>query len=102
MGGFGTWSTTSAYPDLFAAAIPICGGGDPGKADKIKDLPIWVFHGDADTVVKIEKSQVMVDALKKRKSKVKFTIYPGVGHDSWSKTYNNPEIYDWLLEHKRK
>ena len=102
MGGFGTWNLLAEYPGKFAAAIPICGGGDPAKVEKMKDTPIWVFHGAKDTAVSISKSEAMVDALKKISDKVKFTMYPEAGHDSWTETYNNPEVYKWLLEQKLK
>ena len=101
MGGYGTWAWAAKRPNVFAAAVPICGGGNPADASKYDKLPIWVFHGDKDTAVKIEKSQVMVDAIKKSGGNVKFTIYPGVGHDSWTKTYDNPELYKWLLSHTK-
>ncbi len=102
MGGFGSWGLITSFPDKFAAAVPVCGGGNPGATKKIKDLPIWVFHGDADNVVPVDRSRVMVEALKKHGSKVKYTEYPGVNHDSWTKTYNNQEVYDWLFEQKKK
>ena len=103
MGGFGTWKMTAEQPKRFAAAIPICGGGDPKTAEKLVDLPIWVFHGDKDTAVKLEQSEKMVNAIKEAGGKsVKLTVYPGVGHDSWTETYNNKEVYEWLLSHKRK
>lgn len=102
MGGFGTWALAAATPDRFAAIIPICGGGNPGTAAKLKDLPIWVFHGGKDTVVPPERSEVMVNALKKAGAeKVKYTLYPEAGHDSWTKTYANPEVWSWLLQQKR-
>jgi len=101
MGGFGTWALAAAKPDRFAAIVPICGGGNPADADKLKGIPIWVFHGAEDKTVKLENSTKMVDALKAVGSDVKFTIYPGVGHDSWTETYANPELYDWLFAQKR-
>lgn len=101
MGGFGSWSLAAHAPDRLAAIAPICGGGDPATAEKIAKLPIWVFHGGKDNAVPIERSQAMVDALKKLGSDVKFTIYPDAGHDSWTATYNNPEFFAWLLEQKR-
>lgn len=101
MGGFGSWAMLAEFPDLFAAAIPICGGGDPNTAEKFKHVPIWVFHGDEDTAVPLRLSQEMVDALKKAGSDVKFTIYKGVGHDSWTATYDNEDVYKWLLEKKK-
>jgi len=101
MGGYGTWMLAAAQPDRFAAIVPICGGGNPADADKLKGIPIWVFHGAEDKTVKLENSTKMVDALKAVGSDVKFTIYPGVGHDSWTETYANPELYDWLFAQKR-
>ncbi len=100
MGGFGTWSLAAAYPAKFAAIAPICGGGNPGDAPKIKDLPIWVFHGAKDTAVPLKRSADMVEALKEAGSKsVEFTVYPEAGHDSWTETYDNPELYTWFLKH---
>lgn len=101
MGGYGTWAWAAKRADVFAAAAPICGGGNPADASKYGKLPIWVFHGDKDKAVKIEKSQAMVDAIKKVGGNVKFTIYPGVGHDSWTATYNNADLYKWFLSHSK-
>jgi predicted peptidase len=102
MGGFGTWRLAMAYPDRFAALAPVCGGGDPDQAHLVAHLPTWVFHGAKDDVVSIENSKKMVAALKKAGCDVKFTIYPDAGHDSWTETYNNPELYDWFLDHSIK
>ncbi|MGQ1909687.1 prolyl oligopeptidase family serine peptidase [Marinifilum sp. RC60d5] len=102
MGGFGTWGSIVAKPNLFAAAAPICGGGNPNKLEAVKSMPIWVFHGAKDNVVPIIRSQEMVDRLKKLGSKVKFTIYPKADHNSWTITYANPELYKWFLSHKKK
>ncbi len=101
LGGFGAWTLALAYPDRFAAIAPICGGGDPEKAERIKHLPVWVFHGAKDAVVSIEQSQVMVDALERVGGNIKFTVYPDAGHDVWTETYNNPELYEWFLKHHR-
>jgi len=101
MGGFGTWSLIAKSPELFAAAAPICGGGDEKQAEKLVKLPIWVFHGDADNVVKPELSRKMVAAIEKAGGKPKYTEYPGMGHDSWTKTYADPEFMKWLFEQKR-
>jgi len=101
MGGFGSWGLITSFPNKFAAAIPICGGGNPGLTQKIKNLPIWAFHGDADDVVPVDRSRSMVEALKKHGSDVKYTEYPGVNHNSWSKTYDNQEVYDWLFKQKK-
>ena len=102
MGGFGTWGSIVAKPDLFAAAVPICGGGNPAKLEAVKSLPIWVFHGAKDKVVPIIRSEEMVNKLKELGSNVKFTVYPEAGHDSWTKTYANPKLYEWFLSHQKK
>jgi predicted peptidase len=103
MGGYGTWSLAMAYPEKFAAIAPICGGGNPAEARKIRDLPVWVFHGAKDTGVPPVRSEEMVQALKEAGAKqVKYTLYPDAGHDSWTETYNNPDVYEWLLSHKRE
>lgn len=102
MGGYGTWALAAAQPKRFAAIAPICGGGDPKRAYLIKDIPMWVFHGDKDSVVPLAQSQDMVNAVKAAGGKPKFTVYPGVEHDSWTVTYNNDEFWKWLLEQIRK
>ena len=102
MGGYGTWSLATVYPNKFAAIAPICGGGDPSKACVLKDIPVWVFHGAKDETVKLKASEDMVKALKDCEGNVQFTVYPEAGHDSWTETYNNPELYEWFLKHKRK
>jgi predicted peptidase len=101
MGGFGTWETASRFPDRFAAIAPICGGGDPRRVRTLKDMPTWVFHGDKDPTVPVQRSIEMVEALKQIGNEAKFTRYPEAGHDSWTETYNNPKLYEWFLEHKR-
>jgi predicted peptidase len=102
MGGFGTWALASTYPERFAAIIPICGGGNPANASKLKELPIWVFHGAKDETVPPSRSEDMVKALKSAGAeRVKFTLYPNAKHDSWTVTYNNAEVWDWLLKQKR-
>jgi predicted peptidase len=102
MGGFGTWSLATKYPDRWAAIVPICGRGDPKQAEKIKDLPCWCFHGDADPVVKVEGSRAMIKALKAAGGKPKYDEYPGVGHNSWDRAYGNEELYKWFLAQKLK
>jgi predicted peptidase len=101
MGGFGTWDLAYAHPELFAAIVPICGGAYPYMAEKMKDIPAWVFHGAKDNIVPLIRSQEMVDALKKEGGNVKFTVYPDAGHDSWTETYHNPDLYKWLLEQSK-
>jgi predicted peptidase len=102
MGGFGTWALAAAYPNRFAALVPICGGGNTADAKKLVNIPIWVFHGAKDNVVPPSRSENMVKALKEAGAKnLKFTLYPDANHDSWTETYNNAEMWDWLLQQKR-
>ena len=82
MGGDGTWDAIARYPGFFAAAAPICGGGDPKTVDKFKSLPIWCFHGAKDPVVKVIRSREMIEALQKVGSNAKYTEYPEAQHDS--------------------
>ncbi len=102
MGGFATWEMLVYYPDIFAAAIPVCGGGHPFRADTFEHVPIWAFHGAKDDVVPVEYSKMMEKALKVLEADFTLTIYPEADHDAWTKTYNNPEIYEWLLQHALK
>lgn len=101
MGGEGTWKLIMAEPDRFAAAAPVCGrtGSSYLDACKLKDLPIWVFHGAMDDVVSLDESVRMVKALDQCGNNVKFTVYPKANHNAWDETYNNEELYKWLLEY---
>ncbi|MCG8433875.1 MAG: prolyl oligopeptidase family serine peptidase, partial [Gammaproteobacteria bacterium] len=101
MGGFGTWRYVASYPDEVAAAVPICGGGNTAWAKLLTDVPIWCFHGAKDNVVPLKHSQEMIDAIRAAGGQPKLTIYPEAGHDSWSKTYTNEEVYEWMLSHHR-
>lgn len=100
MGGTGTWETAQKYPGLFAAIAPVCGTGDPALAWKLRHTNVWIFHGEKDPNVPVKNSVIMYDSLKQY-GRVKLTIYPDVGHDSWTETYNNDELYKWFLDHKR-
>lgn len=103
MGGFGTWALAASRPERFAAIAPICGGGNPADAVKLRGLPIWVFHGAKDAVVPLDASRAMVAALEAlgQTDTVRFTVYPEVGHDSWTATYDDPAFYEWLFAQKR-
>jgi predicted peptidase len=101
MGGFGSWRLAAYTPHRFAAIAPICGGGETYWTRRFPHLPVWVFHGAKDTGVPLERSQEMVDALKKAGGEPKLTVYPEAGHDSWTETYNNPKFYEWLMEQER-
>jgi len=117
MGGFGTWGIAASHPGMFAALAPICGGlrpharaQSPGApkpdvdpslytqaAGKIGKTPVWIFHGGADPVVPVAESQRMYEALKVNGGNVKYTEYPGVGHNSWDRAYGETEFMTWLL-----
>jgi predicted peptidase len=101
MGGFGTWDVIQRKPDLFAAAVPICGGGDVSKAEKIALIPIWAFHGAEDLLVLPKWSRDMINAIRKAGGNPKYTEYPGVGHQSWIKAYSEPELFIWLFSQKK-
>lgn len=101
MGGFGTWRLALEYPKKFAAIAPICGGGNPPLANRIRHVPAWVFHGAKDTAVPLKSSVDMINALKKAGGDVSFTVYPDAGHDSWTATYDNPALYKWFLKHRQ-
>ncbi|MDD5766610.1 MAG: prolyl oligopeptidase family serine peptidase, partial [Candidatus Marinimicrobia bacterium] len=102
MGGYATWAWAIEHPERFAAITPICGGGNPLEVYKIKDVPVWAFHGAKDRIVPVHKSEEMVAALKTCGGNVRFTIYPSTEHDSWTATYDNPELYEWFLKQKKQ
>ncbi|MBW8035084.1 MAG: prolyl oligopeptidase family serine peptidase [Planctomycetes bacterium] len=101
MGGYGTWSIACINPDRFAAIVPICGGGTPYIAGNLKNVPVWAFHGAKDKTVRLRESQKMVDKVNRKGGDAKLTVYPEAGHDSWTETYNNEEVYKWLLSHSK-
>lgn len=105
MGGFGTWTLAALHPERFAAAAPVCGGlpwhlDVQRAAQAMKTLPIWAFHGAKDDVVPLAETRRVVDALKQAGSHPKLTVYREAQHDSWTKTYANPKLYQWFLEHQ--
>jgi predicted peptidase len=120
MGGYGTFSYIGDYGDdsYAAACVPICGGGNINKAESFQNIPTWAFHGDADRTVSVNNSIKMIEAINALNppEKAKLTIYPGVGHDSWSMTYDgtgmrtesseydgfNQEIYDWMFQFQKE
>ncbi len=103
MGGFGTFELLWRRPDLFAAAFPICGGGSPEKVSRYAlKLPVWVFHGDADPVVPVGNSRLMVKTLQSTGAKVKYTEYPGIGHDSWKNAFAEPGLMAWIFGQQKK
>jgi predicted peptidase len=102
LGGYTTWQIAMSLPDLFAAIVPICGGGMYWNAARLANVPVWAFHGAKDTTVLPEESVHMVDAVNKRGGSAKLTIYPENAHNSWDDTFKNPEVYRWLLSHKKQ
>jgi predicted peptidase len=100
MGGFATWEILQRHPEMFAAAIPVCGGGDLEWADRIVSVPVHVFHGGADDVVLPVRSRSMVEALRALGGSPRYTEYEGVGHDSWTETYSNTSVLSWLFAQK--
>jgi len=102
-GGHGTWVLGARHASRWAAIAPICGYGKPAEiAPALKDMPIWCFHGDADKAVPLEKSQQIVDAIKAQGGQPRFTVYPGVGHNSWDKAYREEPLPAWFLSHTRQ
>ena len=111
MGGYGAWSLGAKHPERFAAMAPVCGGGSAAsllmlnraQARALRSLAVWAFHGAQDDVVPLAESKVMMAALKKAGCReATLTVYPNTGHDSWTKTYTNPRLYEWFLKHERK
>lgn len=100
MGGFGSWDAVTRWPGRFAAAVPICGGGDPTQAEVIMDTPIWAFHGDADTVVPVGLTRAVIQAIRDAGGVPKYTEYPGVGHNSWSPAFAEPDLLPWMMMQK--
>ena len=101
MGGYTAWQLGMSMPEYFAALVPICGGGMYWNAARLKDLPVWAFHGALDTVVLCRESEIMVEKINKHGGNAKLTVYPENKHDAWTDTYSNPKVYEWLFSQKR-
>lgn len=101
LGGGGTWRWAAANPERFAAIVPIAGFGDAKLGAKLKHVSVWAFHGQKDPSVKVSESEKLVEAVKAAGGDAKLTIYPEAFHDVWTETYDNPDVYTWLLEHTR-
>lgn len=101
MGGYATWQMAMAHPELFAAIVPVCGGGMYWNAGRLKDMGVWAYHGSEDPVVFPEESRKMVDAVNNAGGHAKLTICDGVSHNSWINAYSNRELFDWLMSQKR-
>lgn len=101
MGGYGTWNIITHYPDFFAAAVPICGGGDPSKADLLTDIPIWCFHGDADPTVPVSGTRDMYNAITAAGgTKIDYTEWPGIGH-VWYPAYCREDVWAWMFSQSK-
>jgi predicted peptidase len=96
------WDTAIAFPDRFAAIAPVSGGGDPADVARIKNLPVWVFHGQDDPTVPVAEANRMIDALKKVGGHVRATIYPNTSHNAWTPAYRTAELYEWFLRQRRR
>ncbi len=103
MGGGGVWLLAVSYPERFAAIAPVCGARIAvHAAGRVKHVPVWAFHGARDTIVPLALSEAMVQAVRAAGGDARLTVYPDAEHDSWTATYNNPELYSWLLSHRRQ
>jgi predicted peptidase len=101
LGGRGTWDIISKRPDVFAAAVPLCGDGNTSRIVAARNVPIWVFHGANDPLVPVAGSREMVAALQRAGSPVKYTEYPDVEHNVWTRAYVDPELHEWLFRQRR-
>jgi predicted peptidase len=101
MGAYGAWHLAMEYPHRFAALVPISGGATPSGMCALRHLPIWVFHGAQDDIIKLDRSEELVTRLQRCGANVKLTIYPDAGHDAWTRTYENPELYEWMRLQRR-
>ncbi len=101
MGGFGTWELICAYPEMFAAAAPICGGGVTWLADRVKNIPIRAYHGTADTAVEPIYSKLMVDAVNRAGGNAELILLEGYPHNCWDYAYEQDDVVGWLLQHKK-
>ena len=101
MGGFGTWSLIARNPRMFAAAIPVCGGGNDATAAQLTKMPIWAFHGEQDQAVSVVRSRTMIAAIKRAGGKPRYTEYAGAGHVIWDRVFAEPELLPWVFAQKR-
>lgn len=99
-GGFGTWEFAVSYPDLFAAIAPVCARGISG-IERVKDIPIWIFHGELDPGVPVQDSKWLYQELIAVNADVRITIYPDLGHDIWDRVYHDEIFWEWLMRQKK-
>jgi predicted esterase len=101
LGGLGAWETAEAFPDLFAAIVPVCGRGNPTLMPRLRNVQVWAFHGSDDSVVPLSADQACVDALNAAGGSARVTVYPNAGHDIWPQTAANDQLFTWLLQQRR-
>lgn len=101
-GGYGSWHFISTHPDMFAAAMPICGAGNPDYAEKITNIPVWAFHGDVDRNVNVSGSRNMIEAMRKAGGNPKYSEFAGVGHNVWPEVSKTEGVLEWLFSQKRE
>jgi predicted peptidase len=101
MGGYGSWEAIQRRPDLFAAAVPVCGGGDESQAARIARIPVWAFHGALDQIVKVARSRNMVNSIVMAGGMPRYTEYPDINHFCWGLAFSNPEMFDWLFKQRK-
>jgi predicted peptidase len=102
LGGFGAWDFIGKFPHIFAAAVPLCGGGDPKRILSARDVAVWAFHGAKDATVQVSRSREMVDALRTVNSTVRYTEYPDVGHDVWTRAFSERDLPEWMFAQRRR
>jgi predicted peptidase len=101
MGGLGTWGLISEHPQMFAAAIPVCGGGNEQLAPKLVHVPIWAFHGEKDQAISVERSRRMIAAIRKAGGTPRYSEYKDVGHNSWERAFSEPDLLEWVFAQRR-
>ena len=102
MGGYTTWQLGMSMPEIITAIVPICGGGMNWNTVRLKDVPVWAFHGEVDGTVYLCESEMMVKRVNAFGGSAKLTVYEGVAHNAWEPTFNNREVFEWLLSHEKK
>jgi predicted peptidase len=101
LGGMGVWDIVAKRPDMFAAAVPICGAGNTDRIDRARDVAIWAFHGALDTTVPVDGSREMVARLEAVDGNIRYTEYADVGHNSWERAFADPRLPEWLFSNSR-
>jgi predicted peptidase len=101
-GGIWTYGLATRRPERFAAIAPVCATWDPADACRLRDVPVWAFHGERDDVVPLAGGRAMVDAINACGGTARLTVYAGVGHDAWTPAYDDPQLYEWLLAQRRR